>query len=187
MAILDDLGAPFGEKDISIWGNVKKWGLISALVGVCFQLIQQVTNVMGKGMAVIILYSLVTIAIGITLYYLGLKEHRDTELGGYMSFKRAFYLAFMIGMVSGVIALIFNYVYMNFINPGAVEAQLEMTREMMEKFGLPEDKLDEAIEQQRKSLSSPFTIVSGLFVYAIASAICALIMGAIMKKERPMF
>lgn len=187
MAILDNSDAPLQEKDVSIWGNVKKWAIISALVGVVFQLIQQVTGVMNQGGMVIALYSVVSIGIGVAIYVMALREHREQELGGFMSFKRAFFLAFMIGIVSATVVLIFNYLYMNFINPNAMEAQLEMTKSMMEKFGMPEDQLDAAIEKQRANLASPLSIVTGLLSMAVFTAIISLIMGAIMKKERPTF
>lgn len=187
MAILDNSDAPLQEKDVSIWGMVKKWGLISALVGIVFQLIQQVTGVMSQSGAIIALYTVVSIGVSVAIYVMALREHREQELGGFMSFKRAFYLAFMIGMASTIVVLVFNYIYMNFINPGAMEAQLEMTRGMMEKFGMPEDQLDAAIEKQRASLASPMSMVTGLLGAGVVVAILSLIMGAIMKKERPMF
>ena len=187
MAILDNSGVPFNEKDVSIWGNVKKWGLISALVGVVFQLIQQMTNVMGQSGGVIALYTILSFGVSLAIYYLALKEHREQELGGFMSFKRAFFLAFMIGVVSMAIAMVFNYIYMNFINPSAIEQQLEMARGMMEKFGMPEEQLDAALEKQRESLASPMSIVTGLLGGSVIVAILSLIMGAVMKKERPMF
>lgn len=187
MAVLDSSDAPLQEKDVSIWGMVKKWGLISALIGIVFQLIQQVTGVMSQSGTIIALYTVVSIGVSVAIYVMALREHREQELGGFMSFKRAFYLAFMIGMVSTVVVLIFNYIYMNFINPNAMEAQLEMTRGMMEKFGMPEDQLDAAIEKQRASLASPMSMLTGLFGAGFVVAILSLIMGAVMKKERPMF
>ena len=187
MAILDNSDAPLQEKDVSIWNNVKKWALISALVGVVFQLIQQLTGVMSKGGMVIALYSVVSIGAGVAIYVMALREHREQELGGFMTFKRAFYLTFMIGIVSATVVLVFNFIYMNYINQGAVEAQLDITRGMMEKFGMPEDQLDAAIEKERTNLASPMSIVKGLLGMAVFSAILSLIMGAIMKKERPTF
>ena len=187
MAILDKFEEPLNESNVSIMDNVKKWALISALVGIVFQLLQQVTGVMTKGFGVIALYSIVSIGVSVAIYVFALKEHRDQELGGFMSFKRAFLLAFTIGIVSSVIALVFNYVYMNFINHGALEAQLEMTRGMMEKMGLPEDKLDEAIEKQRQAMSSPMSMLTGLLGAGFIVAILSLIIAAIMKKDRPVF
>ncbi|MBL7818623.1 MAG: DUF4199 domain-containing protein [Saprospiraceae bacterium] len=187
MAILDDVQSPLSEKDVSIWANVKKWGLISALVGIVFQLLNQISGIMNQSGVVIGLYTALSFGVSIALYVFALREHRDQELDGFMTFKRAFYLAFMIGLLSTVIVLIFNYIYMNFISPSAMDAQLETTRTMMEKFGMPEDKLDEAIEKQRQSLSSPLSIVTGLFGAGIVVAILSLIVAAIMKKERPMF
>ncbi len=187
MAVLDSSDAPLQEKDVSIWGMVKKWGLISALIGIVFQLIQQVTGVMSQSGTIIALYTVFSIGVSVAIYVMALREHREQELGGFMSFKRGFYLAFMIGMASTIVVLIFNYIYMNFINPNAMEAQLEMTRGMMEKFGMPEDQLDAAVEKQRASLASPMSLVTGLLGAGVVVAILSLIMGAVMKKERPMF
>ena len=187
MAILDKFEEPLNEDNVSIMDNVKKWALISALVGIVFQLLQQITGIMSQGIGIIVLYSIVTIGVSVAIYAFALREHRDQELGGFMSFKRAFLLGFTIGMVSSVIALIFNYIYMNYINHGALEAQLEMTRGIMEKMGVPDDKLDDVIEEQRKSLTSPMFIVKSLFGAGFLVAIISLIMAAIMKKDRPMF
>ncbi len=187
MAILDNSENPYDESSVSIWGMVKKWGLISALVGIVFQLFQQITNVMGQSGGIIALYTVVSFGVSIAIYVMTVREHREDELGGFISFKRAFYLLFMVGMLSTAIALVFNYIYMNFISPSAMDAQLEMTRNMMEKFGLPEDQLDAAIDKQRESLRSPLSMITGLLGAGFIVAILSLIVAAVMKKERPIF
>jgi len=44
-----------------------------------------------------------------------LKTHRDKDLGGFISHKRAIVLAFWMGLFYGVMAAIWNFVFRNFI------------------------------------------------------------------------
>ena len=187
MAILDNVETPLNENNVSIWDNVKKWGLILALIRVVMTLVEHIFNVTAQGGLVIALDTVLAISLSLTLLYLSLREHRDQELGGFMSFKRAFFLAFIVGLVSSFILVIFNFAYLNYINPSAIEAQIETSKAMMEKFGMPEDKMDAALDKARRDIVSPFSILTGSLFYAFMFAIAGLIMGAITKKDRPMF
>ena len=90
MEILDNSNSPMlNESNVSIWTTVKKWALISALVGVVFQLLQQVFGIMSQSGMVIAIYTILSLAVSIGIYVYALREHRDTELEGFMSFKRA--------------------------------------------------------------------------------------------------
>ena len=183
MSILDEQQNPISESSVSMQPVILKWGLISAVFSIISQL---VSGMMGFGSMTMVI-SLLSFAIGIYIMVLAVKADRDEQLGGYASFKRVFMLTFSVIMISTVISQIFNFVYMNYINPSAAEAALETAKAMMEKFNMPEDALEKAMEEAEANLKSPMNIVKTTLGAAVIGAIVAAIFGAVMKKERPMF
>lgn len=183
MAILDENQTPATESSVSIQPVVVKWGLISAVVSIIFQLISGIIGF--NSMALVV--SLVSFAVGIYLLVMAVKADRDEQLGGYASFKRVFLVAFSVIMISAVISQVFNFIYMNYINPAAAEAAMEAARAMMEKFNMPEDAMEKAMEEAENNLKSPMNIVKTTLWSAVVGAIVSAIFGAVMKKERAMF
>ena len=168
---------------VSIQPVVVKWGLISAGVGIIFQLI---SSLLGMSTMTFVI-SFIGMGIGIYIIALAVKADRDGQLGGYASFKRVFLVAFAVILLSALITQVFNYLYMNFLNPSAADAALEVSRSMLEKLGMAEEQIEEAMEKAAADLKSPMNIPKSLIGIGIIGAIIAAIYGAIMKKERPMF
>ena len=182
--ILDNPNNYVNESEVSFLPVVRKYGLIMAAVSIIMTL---VTSIIGmSNFALMALIGLLAIAIMIIVPVLGLKEHRNNELGGLVSFGRAFLVCISILAVSVVLAAIFNFVYMNFINPGYVETMKEGTREMLEKFNAPEEQIEKSLEplDQMKTMSGNLiSIAKSLGL----SAVISLIIAAIMKRNRPIF
>jgi Protein of unknown function (DUF4199) len=114
-------------------------------------------------------------------------DHMKNDLGGFMSFKRAFNIALISGLVMFLIALIFNYFNLNYINPSQLDDQLAQTEKMMSKFGMPEDALEQAMEDQKASLTNPLGILKQFGIVGIFWALICLIFGAVLKKIKPFF
>jgi succinate dehydrogenase/fumarate reductase cytochrome b subunit len=118
------------------------------------------------------------------------KAKADND--GYLEFKNALKICFGILVLTGLFTSVFNYVLMNFADPALAEriAQLsiEKGQEMMERFGVPQDKIDEEIKKMTaKNLYSLKSTIQGLAVFCIFYFIIALIIAAIMKKNKPEF
>jgi hypothetical protein len=81
---------------------------------------------------------------------------------------------------------------MNFADPAFAEriAQLsiEKGQEWMERFGVPQDKIDEEIKKMTAdNLYSLKSTIQGLAFMCIPYFIISLIIAAIMKKNKPEF
>lgn len=183
MTILDAPQSPINESTVPMQPVIIKWGLISAAVSIIFQLF---TSMLGMGG---ITMALSALALGVSIYLLVLavRADRDEQLGGYASFKRVFILTLAIILLSSLISQIFNFLYMNYLNPSAADSILESTRSFMEKMNLPEDDIDKAIDKAAQDLKSPMNIVKTMAGALFFGAIISAIYGAVMKKERPMF
>ena len=183
MAILDEPQNPVSESSVSMQPVIVKWGLISAVVGIIFQLI---SGMLGASTMTFVV-SLIGMGIGIYILVLAVRADRDDQLGGFATFKRVFLVTFLVMLLSSLISQVFNFVYMNYINPSAVDSAIETARAMMEKFNMPEEQMDKALEETAANLKSPMNILKSLLGVAFVGAIIAAIYGAVMKKERPMF
>lgn len=114
------------------------------------------------------------------------------EIGGYMSFGKAFQHGFLVLAVSGLITTVFNLLLYFVIDPELpdklVNAIIANTEEMMAGFGAPQDRIDTQIEQMRGELPNQFTVgglclgyLKGLIFYAII----ALITSLFVRKNEP--
>ncbi len=134
------------------------------------------------------------LGLGLLLLYLGLVVYGGisyrNEIGGYIDFGPAYLHGFIVLVVMGLISLAVNLLLHNVIDPNLkdtlVEASIEQTTQMMEKFGAPTDAMDEALENQRESMTAQFSLMGqlkgGLFAI-IGYAVVALITGLIVRRR----
>ena len=187
MAILDDSTNNFDEKSVSFQPVVLKWGMISAGVGIVMTLLTSIVGLKMTNMSTLATVGLLGLVIGITILVMAIREHRDQQLGGFISFGRAFLVCLLVLTISTIISQIFSYLYMNFVNPAAAQEAVEAAKTMMEKMGLPEEQVDVAMEKVAADLKSPMSVIKNSASSIFFGAIIALIMAAIMKKEPSKF
>jgi Protein of unknown function (DUF4199) len=114
------------------------------------------------------------------------------EIGGYLSFGKAFQHGFVVFAVSALISTIFNILLYTVIDPELpekiTEVAVENAQKMMEGFGMSGDQLDEAMEKTKEDTIKRYTAGGLAMSYGftlIGCAIFALISGAIAKKKEP--
>jgi len=114
------------------------------------------------------------------------------EIGGYMSFGKAFQHGLLVLAISGLISTVFNLLLYFVIDPDLpnklVDAIIANTEEMMAGFGAPQETVDKQIETMRGELPDQFTVVGLLYGYVkalIFYAIIALITSLFVRKNEP--
>ncbi len=111
-------------------------------------------------------------------------------IGGYISFKNAFIPFFITSLVAIVISTIIGILLFNVIDPEAAQYLndqiLEMTRGMMERFGAPQEAIDQAMAEAegKDNFSIGNQLKSVVMQLAIMSVI-GLIVAAIVKRKDP--
>jgi len=111
-------------------------------------------------------------------------------LGGFITFKEAF-TAYVITISMGLlISVLVGYLIFNIIDPGVkvqlTDMTIEKTVETMERFDVPQENIDEAIENIREQDS--FSIVNQIKSYFIMVAIYSLfglLIALILKRNDP--
>ncbi len=174
----------YTESQTSFFPASMKQGLIFGMIMVIITLVASIT-----GLASELWFSAVIMPISIVLYIVAavtaIKNHRNEDLGGYITFGRAFLTGLMTILIVGLIATIFSIINLKFINPGIAEQQLDATREFLEKLGTEDDIIDQAMaEAERKMKNIGSLLLNGMIAAAIGGAIISLICAAVLKRNR---
>lgn len=161
------------------------YGLIAAVALVAFTVILYLGGIK--------LYLSTTAYIGYIIIILlaVLAAQRQKKLnGGYLDFREALRISFTVLVLAMLAQSLFSYFLFNFIDPdfknAVTQASMEKTEEWLKRFGMPEEKIEKAIEEQRASNQFSLSrILLGFAVSCIFQFIIALIIAAIIKKKNP--
>jgi len=160
-----------------------KWGVYLAVASIALLLIFYLVN----PKLIFSLNSYIGIVLTIVMLVLACRESRMNS-GGFASFGQMFQTAFLTWIIGSAIGVIFQYILMNFIDPGLIDMQKEISIEAMEKMSsfIGEEGMEVAIEEIEKT--NPVSIGNmsmGFAFMAVIGAIVAAIIGAIMQKKNP--
>jgi len=125
------------------------------------------------------------VAIVAIIIFVGIREVREVDGKGYITFGKGFSTGMLISLIGGIISAVFSYLYFTVINPGMVtyirlkaeadmvaegrsDSEIEMAASWVEMFTSP-------------GMMAVFAIVGCLFIGVVASLVCA----GILKKEDP--
>jgi hypothetical protein len=108
--------------------------------------------------------------------------------GGVITMQEAFGAIFIVILIAELFYAVFSTIYVKVIDPQFIEKMTTASLEMMEKAGLPQEKLDEmsnTMEQTKsKSMSIGSQIQSYLFSVIIDSIIAFIIAASIKKSKQ---
>jgi hypothetical protein len=131
------------------------------------------------------LFMVIGLIVGIILFVQTGKMQRK-EMGGYIDIKQAFQAIFVAALITAVLSTIYDYIYIKFLDPGMTERIREATMATMEKWGAPQEKIDEVEKTMDSGESLKLSkqlqgLLTSIIFYGILSLICA----AIVKKNKP--
>lgn len=160
-----------------------KFGLISGIVGIFITLLVYIMGLDKSPSGQYIGW--INIPVTIILMVMCIKECRETLYNGFISFGQAFKNLFLMMLVSSVISGIFMFFYVSVINPSLIDYIKEQQILEMEKKGMEQAAIDQAMSFSEKFISPGmvtfWTIAGGLLL----GSLIALIIAAIMKKNDP--
>jgi len=111
--------------------------------------------------------------------------------GGFINFKNAFTAFFLTVLVALLISTIVNIVIFNFVDPDSAlilkEKIIESQAAMMERFGAPQEAIDEAIKsmEAQDNMFSIGSIFKSLAYQLVGFSIVGLIVAAVVKRNDP--
>jgi hypothetical protein len=165
----------------TLFQHALRWGLIVGAISVVLTGIFYAIDytLLANWKTAILFFALF---IGLAIYA-GISYRN--EVGGFLAYGKAWQHAFVLMAVSGIISTAFNMVLYTVIDPELpgklTEVTLETTQAMLERFGMPEDQMDQALEDARKRSANQFSMTGllmsygiGLIVYAVLSLITSI-------------
>jgi hypothetical protein len=161
-----------------------RYGIIFGVISIVLSIIFFYVFPIGIGKQVIFSY-------GIMIIYLVLAAKAEkNQNAGILSYGEALKTTFLTGFSGMVISGLFSLILMNLIDPSLVdkltEQTLEMSRSMMETLGVPDDQIEQAMEEAETKTSEAFTPLNqvlGILQSAIGVVIFAAIVSIFVKKD----
>ncbi len=185
MPTLDDNFNTIDEQSVSFTPTAMRYGLIGGGIMILLTLLSYLVFLPAGGSMLMLSGFLPFIACAVIIV-LVIRDHRDNELGGYITLGRCIGAGVLAVLIAVLISSIFNYVYTTIIDPTIIDQTLEASRGLYETMGLDEDQIDEAIEQAKENQFNPLVSMAiGLFFWVIYGLIASTIIGLIMRKNPP--
>lgn len=165
-----------------------QFGLIAALA---YLLVFVVMYLAGTGTFTNYGLTFLTMAIPIVFAVLACRRQKKYN-GGFLSFKEALKISFGILVMASLATTVFSYLLFNFIDQPFAESlkqvTIEKTQEFMSKMGTPQDAVDKAVKDiMEKDIYSAGSLFQNFMTVCILNFIIALIISAIVKKNKPEF
>ncbi len=182
---MDDFSNDFqAREEASIFPTAAKYGLIGGGISVILSLLSFTLGwADGSNLMAAFIVGIVAVAIYVVVQVMGVKHYRDEENNGLVKFGNAFGLALIIAVIIALIGIIFNYVYMNFIDPDYMLRMAENMEEMLEGYGMAEEQIEQTLADIEASNDPVQQLISGLGFGAVVGGISGLIIAAVMKRE----
>lgn len=170
------------QKKASVFSNGVKYGLYTGAATVLLMLLFYAID-LGRENYVQWIGTIVLIA-GIVM---GTINYRDKLNGGYISYGNAFLTGLYVTVVTAVITVIYSIIYVEYLDPGAMQYYMEMAEQKMVDKGLSDEMIDQQMAMAEKFATPTFRIVVGLLASTIIGAVISLITAAIFKKNDDSF
>lgn len=113
-------------------------------------------------------------------------QHRDKELGGYISFGRAFSTGFRFSSLLSIFMGLFMLVYFKWLNPEVLEQGLNEAENQMLDQGKSSHEIETAMSMAR-SYGPYFAALGTSIMYTLIGAAASLFFAYILKRDRPIF
>lgn len=159
------------------------YGIIQGLLMVVFAVILYALDMQFQAG---ILSFVISLAISIAILVLAYKQFKSVN-EGFMSLGEAIKIGMGIALIAALISVIYQFVYQQFIDPDYIERLIEYQQQQMVENNpeMTQEQVQMANDMTRKFsgvwTTSAIILIAGLFFGLIYS----LIVGAVMKKERP--
>jgi hypothetical protein len=164
-----------------------KWGLIG---GICSFLLTLLTKYSGLEQdfteSLGWVSFLATLLINTSILYLALKEIRSNQ-DNLLSYGQGLGHSSMIGAIWGVVSGGFNYIYLNFIDEGVLQKQLDLAREKLENQGLTESQIEDAEKITKMMMGPGIQFIVIVFFSILFTLLLGLIVSAVLRKEKSIF
>ncbi|WP_372774106.1 DUF4199 domain-containing protein [Mangrovibacterium sp.] len=166
------------EEKSTFWKSAMTAGLYLGIILIVYNVILYATGQNLNTSLGIISYAIM--AAGVVHYQL---QYRNHELGGFISYGKAFGYGVSLMAFAGIIQSAYTVILMKYIDPGLIDQIRIMQEEQMLKQGVPDEQIEMA-SQIMGVFQNPLIIAfSGLLTFAFIGVIISLVSSIYVKKQ----
>jgi uncharacterized membrane protein len=163
---------------VSPFNTAMRYGLIGGLVMVVISLLLYLLNLQ----EITWLSTVVMLGVLGVFIYLGLVNHRDNDLGGYMKYGRGVGTGTLIAVFMGIIGAVYLYIFLSFIDQSVITQAMNEAREALVERGMSDDEIEQALKISGMFMQPWAMAIMSIFAYAFYGVIEALIISIVVKK-----
>jgi Protein of unknown function (DUF4199) len=172
------------KKNILVFGTISGV-IISTFMGVSMALMSQGGDGGGSS-SMIIGFS--AMAVAFSFIFVGIKNYRDKQNGGTITFGKAFLLGLMISLIASTIYVITWAVEFHFFMPDFIDKYSAMQVKQMHSSGLSGAALDEALKSIENTnynyKNSPFFFAAYTYMEILPVGIIITLISALILKRK---
>ena len=167
---------------ISPWPTGIKHGIIWGVIYIIILLITYIFGYDTNSLLGIILPIIFLVAVFVSVNL----AHKKNDLGGYISFGRAYGVGLIAVVTLAVIFAIYMIVYVYGLQPDIVDMSIEKEIAKMEKAGDSKETIKMKLKITEPFRTKPIIIISYMFMHVLgAAALGLMIAGVIGSANRP--
>lgn len=187
MSTLDNIDERPRPEEVSPWPTGSRYGLLAGLVLIVISLglhLAGAVDYTGQDSSSSWITNILNWGVIIVTIILAVRQHRDKELGGMISFGRSFYVGFIVSLLIGLVSAVWGYIFFAFIEPDLIDTMLEVAKEqMMDQQGMSASDAEQGMEMMSWMFTPGMFAVFGLIGSVIAGVIFSLIISPFMKRD----
>jgi predicted membrane protein len=169
------------QEQVSTARIALKYGIITAVAVIVYSTLLTVTG-LNQNQALSSLGFVILIA-GIVW---AMRDYREQN-SGFMSFGQGLGIGSLMSAIVGLFGAMFTMFYMQFIDTTLIQQSLNKAREDLEKRGMDDTQIDQAMEISQKFMTPGVMFLVQVLTYLVVGFIISLILAAILRKEKPVF
>jgi hypothetical protein len=132
------------------------------------------------------LSSLIQVGILILFIVLAIQYYRDLGSGGFIKYGRAFGTGVLTALIYSIIAAVYFFVFITFIDTTFIAEILDDTRKTMEEREMSDEEIEESLKYTRWFVNEYTMPVWALLGSMFWGTLVSLVVAAFMHKRNPM-
>jgi hypothetical protein len=156
-----------------------KWGIVSAVMIIIYTVALYISGLFKTPALSWIPF--IFLLFGIVM---SLREFKLMNTN-FINFSEGLGLGTLMSAVCAIIASIFNYIYITFIDTTILQQMRELQIEQLEQQGLSSEQIEQAMEMASRFATPGLTLLFSIIVYVICGFIFSLVISAIIKNSKP--
>lgn len=156
------------------------YGAMLGIALIAFSLILYLVGLAGNQTAGYLNY----LIIGGAIFY-AQTHYKNTQLGGYINYGKAFGLGTLMVLFSAIISSFYSYIFLSFIDASIIDVAMEQAYLSMEDRGMSDEEIEQAMEMSSMFMTPGMMSFMAFIMTVIFGMILSAIISIFTKKEDP--